>query len=129
MFFVKPAQSSGGFRMLVLVIRRPDRCRLLYNGLHDIPLPLHVGHQLELGSGAVQVLTGAVDGKVVVTVQIIRQEPDAVFQRHQLGAQRQRLTLHFCQTGTGLQEAFRKDAVQVRQEVNFGQILLVLRSG
>src|SRR5699024_7478545 len=59
---------------------------LVHHGLHLIPTGLHVGHQLELGPAAVQVLAGPVGTEVMVSLQIVGEEADAALQRHQLGA-------------------------------------------
>ena len=66
---------------------------LCYNGMHFLKLLFHIADQLELGTAAIQILLGVVDVKVIVTIQIICQEADAAFQRHQLGTPRQILQL------------------------------------
>ena len=53
--------------------------------LHGIPVPFHIGSQLELGAGAVEVLGFIVDVEVVVPLEIISEETHAALYRHQLG--------------------------------------------
>ena len=59
--------------------------------LHGIPVPFHIGSQLELGAGAVEVLGFVVDVEVVVPLEIISEETHTALHRHQLGTPRQSL--------------------------------------
>lgn len=59
--------------------------------LHGIPVPFHIGSQLELGAGAVEVLGFVVNVEVVISLQIISEEAHTALHRHQLGTPRQGL--------------------------------------
>ena len=49
-------------------IMRKSMGVLFDDGSHGIPLLLHIPHQLELGTAAVQILLGIVDAEVIVAV-------------------------------------------------------------
>ena len=59
--------------------------------MHGIPVPFHIGSQLELGAGAVEVLGFVVDVEVVIPLEIISEETHTALHRHQLGTPRQGL--------------------------------------
>ena len=69
--------------------------------LHFVPFFLHVRDQPELRAGTVEVLAVAVDSKIVVAVEIVRQETDTAFHRHGLRAKRKQLKLLLRQAGAG----------------------------
>ena len=97
--------------------------------LHLRPFAFHIGDQLELGPAAVQVVARPVDGEVMVAVQVVGQEPDAAFQRHQLGAQGQDLLFQLRQPRAGAQKAPGIGAEQVQAHLHLAQIGFILGSG
>lgn len=95
--------------------------------LHGIPVPFHIGSQLELGAGAVEVLGFVVDVEVVVPLEIISEETHTALHRHQLGTPRQGLLF---QRGERfpccLQEALGVNFKQFHAEIDFREVSFVL---
>ena len=52
---------------------------------HLIENLFHLPHQCELGAGAVKVVIRASNMEIMVALQIVGQETDAAFQRHEFG--------------------------------------------
>lgn len=77
----------------------PSFCIVSYNGIHFVPMLIHVMDELELCTGAVKVLSQTVGGKVVVTFQVIGQKAYATLQCHQFCTPWQCLNL---QRGKGI---------------------------
>ena len=93
---------------------------------HFVPLGFHVGNQLELGAAAIQILTVAVAAEVMVTVQVVSQEADATFQRHQLGSPGEVVQFLRGQGAPGtLQEAPGIDPEQIQRHADAAQVLLI----
>ena len=63
----------------------------------------------------------------MVSIQVVRQEPDAAFQRHGQRPQGQGLPLRRRKGGAGLQKPPGENAVQLQIHFHFAQILLILR--
>ena len=63
----------------------------------------------------------------MVSIQVVRQEPDPAFQRHGQRPQRQRLPLRRRKGGAGPQEAPGENTEQLQIHFHFAQIFLVLR--
>ena len=97
-----------------------------YNGLHFIPMALHVAHQFELRAAAIQVVAFAMNFKIVISLQIVGQETNSAFKSHQFGTPDQRI---FFQVGQGIasgsEESFGIGLKKRQAEVYLGQIPLV----
>ena len=95
--------------------------------LHGIPVPFHIGSQLELGAGAVEVLGFVVNVEVVISLQIISEEAHTTFHRHQLGTPRQGLLFQRGERfSCCLQEALGVNFKQFHAEIDFREVSFVL---
>ena len=62
-------------------------------GLHFLHAGIHVGHQLQLGSGAGEIVPFAFRLEINIPFEVIRQEADARFQCDQQTGKRQQIRL------------------------------------
>lgn len=58
---------------------------VLYDFQHGVITFFHLLYHLELGATAVEIVTGVVDAKVHITIEMVGQEAQAAFQGHELG--------------------------------------------
>ena len=85
---------------------------------HRVPLVLHICHQLELGTAAVQILLGIVDTEIIITIDVIGQEAGAALQSHGKRTQRQNFLFLLGQTGAGFQIASGEQPEQLQIHPN-----------
>ena len=88
----------------------------------------HFLQELELRAGANQIVFRVIHLEIHVAVQIIAQEANAYFQRHQLGSHGQGQQFGFVQAAAeGFQIALRKGTVIGQAEMHLVKIGLVLQ--
>ena len=97
--------------------------------MHFIPFLLHIDHHLELGSGPVQILAIPVNGEVIVAIQMVGQEPQSAFQRHDFGAHGHHPAFVLRQAGAGVEEAAGVGLKHLQAHGNLVQILFILSGG
>ena len=99
------------------------------NRFHRCPFLFHIGNHFKLGAGAVQILAFPLDGEIIVAVQMIGQEPQTTFQRHELGTHGQHPAFFTGQAGTGMEETAGVGFKQLQIHGDFVQILFILGCG
>ena len=94
---------------------------------HLIENLFHLPHQCELGAGAVEVVVRAGNMEIMVALQIVGQETDAAFQRHEFGTPGKTPSFSCVHGGASSGKiAFGKYFIQMQVKVDFALVGFIL---
>lgn len=94
---------------------------------HLIENLFHLSYQRELGAGTVEVVVRAGNMEIMVALQIVGQETDAAFQRHEFGTPSKTPFFGCVHGGAGSGKiAFGKHFIQMQVKVDFALVGFIL---